>query len=364
MLSTKQTPPMGWNSWNAFRTKLDERTLVEVADALVDRGLLEAGYDYFVIDDGWQAPGRVSGRLVPDPQRFPSGMEWLGDQIRSRGLKLGLYLVPGRRTCAEIFDGYGDGSGLGSFGHEEQDLAQFLDWGVEFLKYDWCKGNKCGTGLDQVSAFTRMSQLVDRAPGELIYSISEYGASKPWEWAPGIAHMWRTTLDLSPRWWQVLWHARRTQQWADHSRPGAVNDPDMLVAGQGPLIGPAAWSHVAMWAMQAAPLFAGNDPRTMSAETARALCDPILITLDQDPLVSAGRIISRRPGVDVWERRTTSGRARLVVNTLPVARTLSLAEWGSSRNSLHTLEGEGAFSTRVRFPGRGSVLLREASLDQ
>lgn len=359
MLSTRPTPPMGWNSWNAFRTKLDERTLVEVADALVDRGLLAAGYEFFVIDDGWQAPGRVSGRLVPDPQRFPSGVEWLGEQIRSRGLRLGLYLTPGRRTCAEIFDDYGDGSGLGSFGHEEQDLDQFVDWGVEFLKYDWCKGNKCGTGLDQQTAFTLMSRLVQEAPIEMIYSISEYGASRPWEWAPGVANMWRTTLDLSPRWWHLLWHARRTQRWATCSGPGAVNDPDMLVAGLGPITGPAAWSHVAIWAILAAPLFAGNDLRTMSEETVRALADPVLITLDQDPLVVSGRIVSRRPGLDIWERHTSSGRARLVVNTLPWARTISLSPWGSSQTALHTHEGSGTFTEKIRLPGRGSVLLLE-----
>lgn len=355
---------MGWNSWNAFRTQIDEGILVDTARAMVDRGLLAAGYDYFVIDDGWQAPARVDGRLVPDPERFPKGLHWLGDQIREQGLHLGLYLTPGRRTCAEIFDNYGDGSGLGSFEREEQDLTQFVDWGVEFLKYDWCQGNTCGTDLDEKTAFTLMSRLVQEAPVEMVYSISEYGTSRPWEWAPGVANMWRTTLDLFPRWWQVLQHARRTQRWAEYSRPGAVNDPDMLVAGQGPLTGAAAWSHVAMWAMQAAPLFAGNDLRTMSEETARALCDPVLIALDQDRLVASGRIISTRLGVDVWERRTSSGRVRLVVNTLPVARTISLSKWGSSRTSLHTLEGEGAFSSRLRLPGRGSVLLREASLDQ
>lgn len=355
---------MGWNSWNAFGTKLDEQTLLEVADVMVDRGLLAAGYDYFVIDDGWQHATRVGGRLVPDPDRFPSGMDWLGDQIRQRGLRLGLYLTPGRRTCAEIYEGYGLGAGLGSYGHEAQDLEQLLGWGVELLKYDWCRGDSCGTGINERAAFTKMAELIDQAPTDMIYSISEYGGSRPWEWAPGVAHMWRTTLDLSPRWWHILWHAHRTQRWSPVSRPGAVNDPDMLVAGLGSITGPAAWSHVAMWAMLAAPLFAGNDLCKSDGATIKALCDPTLISLAQDPLVSAGQIIARRPGLDVWERRTKSGRARLIVNQLPVAQSVSLDRWGRDGWRVRTHEGEGAFTARLRLPGRGSVLLLEANLGQ
>ncbi len=357
MLSTRRTPPMGWNSWNAFHTRIDQKCMVENAAAMVDKGLLDAGYEYFVVDDGWQAPARVDGRLQSDPDRFPDGMGWLGEQVRDLGLRFGMYLTPGRRTCAEIFDNYGDGSGLGSFGHEAQDLAQLIDWGVEFLKYDWCRGDSCGTGLNERLAFTRMSELIVQSPGELVYSISEYGVSQPWDWAPGVAHMWRTTKDITPHWWHVLWCARRTERRVAATAPGGVNDPDMLVAGIGNVTGAAAWSHVAIWAMLAAPLMAGNDLRTMDAETTRALCDPVLVGLSQDPLVSAGRLILRRPGLDVWERRTTTGSARLVVNTWPFPRSVSLSRWATASTALHTAEGAGAYSPRIGLPARGSVLL-------
>ena len=133
------TPPMGWNSWNRFRCYgLSEEVVLGTADAMVESGMLAAGYDYLVIDDCWQDLERdADGELRSNPERFPRGMKWLGEQIHARGLKFGLYLSPGRKTCAMIYDQY-PARELGSFGHEEQDIATLVNWGVDYLKYDWC----------------------------------------------------------------------------------------------------------------------------------------------------------------------------------------------------------------------------------
>src|SRR4051812_32929571 len=107
------TPPMGWNSWNAFQTKINEQLVMETADRLVATGMRDAGYVYLVLDDAWMGMERdSSGNLVADPAKFPRGMKPVADYVHSRGLKFGLYNCAGTKTCA----GY-----PGTRGYEYQD---------------------------------------------------------------------------------------------------------------------------------------------------------------------------------------------------------------------------------------------------
>ena len=94
------TPPMGWNSWNKFGCNVDEELIRETAEALVSSGMREAGYEFVNIDDCWHGERDKSGRITPDPERFPSGMRALADYIHSLGLKLGIYSDAGWKTCA------------------------------------------------------------------------------------------------------------------------------------------------------------------------------------------------------------------------------------------------------------------------
>lgn len=124
------TPPMGWNSWNTFTWNINEQLIRETADALVETGLKEAGYEYVVVDDCWSLKQRdADGRLQADPEKFPNGMKAVGDYLHSKGLKFGMYSCDGTHTCA----GY-----PGSFEHEFQDAETFASWGVDYLKYDNC----------------------------------------------------------------------------------------------------------------------------------------------------------------------------------------------------------------------------------
>ena len=122
-----RTPPMGWNSWNCFHLDISDAKVREIADAMVKTGMRDAGYEYLVIDDGWQGKRDESGVLHPN-ERFPD-MKALGDYVHGKGLKLGIYSSPGPRTC---------GNQEGSYGHEEQDARMFAGWGVDYIKYDWC----------------------------------------------------------------------------------------------------------------------------------------------------------------------------------------------------------------------------------
>ncbi|HET8827156.1 MAG TPA: glycoside hydrolase family 27 protein, partial [Terriglobales bacterium] len=121
------TPPMGWNSWNHFADRVDDATIRATADALVSTGLRDAGYIYLNIDDTWAGKRDASGVMHPN-EKFPD-MKALADYVHSKGLKLGIYSGPGPKTCA----GY-----EGSLGHEEQDAQTYAQWGIDYLKYDWC----------------------------------------------------------------------------------------------------------------------------------------------------------------------------------------------------------------------------------
>ncbi|HEY9126398.1 MAG TPA: glycoside hydrolase family 27 protein, partial [Acidobacteriaceae bacterium] len=124
-------PPMGWNSWNKFRTKIDDATVRGIADAIAANGMKDAGYQYVIIDDGWQGSRASDGSIKPNPN-FPD-MKALAAYVHSKGLEIGIYSSPGPRTC---------GGFEGSYGHEAQDAATYASWGMDYLKYDWCSASR------------------------------------------------------------------------------------------------------------------------------------------------------------------------------------------------------------------------------
>ena len=124
-----RTPPMGWNSWNKFACSgLNETVVKQTADAMVSSGMKSAGYQYVNLDDCWQTGRDASGNIVADAERFPSGIKALADYIHGKGLKFGIYTDVGTMTCAK----------RPGIGHEYQDAKQYANWGVDYLKEDWC----------------------------------------------------------------------------------------------------------------------------------------------------------------------------------------------------------------------------------
>ena len=123
-------PPMGWNSWNTFAENINEKVVMETADFIVESGLKDCGYEYVIIDDCWSLRERnEKNEIVPDPEKFPHGMKYVSDYIHSKGLKFGMYSCAGTMTCAAY---------PGSLDHEFIDAKCFAEWGVDFLKYDFC----------------------------------------------------------------------------------------------------------------------------------------------------------------------------------------------------------------------------------
>src|SRR5688572_5352503 len=189
--STGTKPTMGWNSWNLFACDgLDETLVRETADAMVDSGLLAAGYDTLTLDDCWAAASRdESGNLTNDPEKFPSGMKSLGDFIHDRGLRYGLYASIGSRTCS--------GVAPGSLDHEFRDVATFASWGVDYIKADRCNAS----GLVMKDIYARWRDAIVASGRPIILSASDNSPTdEPWAWGPMTAHQWRMSGDISDDW--------------------------------------------------------------------------------------------------------------------------------------------------------------------
>jgi len=302
-----KTPPMGWNSWNKFACNVSEKLIKETADALVETGMKDAGYEYIVIDDCWQVSRDATGNIVPDADRFPSGMKALADYVHSKGLKFGLYSDAGTATCQKR---------PGSKGFEEKDARQYAAWSVDYLKYDWCSTE----GQDAREAYSRMSRALQSAGRPIVFSICEWGNSQPWLWAPGIGHLWRTTGDIQDCWdcsqpWggMGLIHILDLQaELYPYAGPGHWNDPDMLEVGNGKMTTAEYRSHFSFWCLLAAPLMAGNDLRSMTPEIKEILTNKEVIAVDQDPLGMQGRKVFDGGAVEVW-MKPLSGTARAVI---------------------------------------------------
>ncbi|HYI14662.1 MAG TPA: alpha-galactosidase, partial [Thermomicrobiales bacterium] len=288
-----RTPPMGWNTWNTFGCNINETLIRQMADAMVNSGMRDLGYQYVVVDDCWFNPNRDSaGNLQGDPGRFPSGMRALGDYLHGKGLKFGIYQGPLDKTCAQYFGSYPGATG--SQGHEVQDARQFAAWGVDYLKYDWCSPS--GSINDQVATFAKMRDALAATGRPIVYSINpnsihaKTGPQRNWS---DVANLWRTTEDITNAWdtgqtngypMGIQNIVNVTVPLAGYAAPGGFNDPDMMEVGRGGMTDTEMRSHFALWAMLAAPLIAGNDLRSMNSATQTILKNQNLIAINQDSL--------------------------------------------------------------------------------
>jgi alpha-galactosidase len=281
---------MGWNSWNHFGVKIDERLVLETAEAMVTSGMRDAGYRYVVIDDGWMAPERDrNGDFVADPEKFPSGMKALADRIHALGLRFGIYTDAGTKTCQDL---------PASLGYEFRDARRFAEWGVDYVKVDWCHTE----GMGPRALYAKWAMALRAARRPIVFSICEWGRSRPWEWAGELGHLWRTSWDIQPEWSSILTILDRQAELHPFAGPDHWNDPDMLEVGNGDLTDEQGRAHFAMWSMLAAPLMAGNDLRTMTAEVREILTAPEIVGVDQDSRGRQGRRVRREADVDIWTR--------------------------------------------------------------
>ncbi len=319
------TPPMGWNSWNPFGKNVSEKVIRETADAMVSSGLKDAGFNYIVIDDYWQGTrDSVTGVLNYNPERFPSGIKALADYVHSKGLKFGIYSDAGTMTC---------GDQPGSYGYEEKDAKMFAEWGIDYLKYDYCYCNDYGSeNNDYREAIARYKAMGDalKATGRpIVYSICEWGPRSPWLWGKEVGgHLWRISYDVGDKWDEprnehsqigILTAIDAMTNLERFVVPGGWNDPDMLVIGlrnSGFIKGGGCTdveyrTQMSMWCMFSAPLLIGCDLNTMSEETKTILLNKDIIAIDQDPLGKQAFRVMRKDGIEAWKKPLSGNRVAI-----------------------------------------------------
>jgi len=342
---------------------------------MVSSGLRAAGYEYVNIDEGWwQGTRDAAGNITVDTADWPGGMQAIADYIHSLGLKAGIYTDAGKDGCGYYFPtGRPAAPGSGSEGHYDQDFLAFSQWGFDFVKVDWCGGDK--EGLSSQTAYTAIAASIAKATAEtghpLVLSVCNWGKQNPWDWAPSLSGLWRTSGDIiyygeAADMSRVLANFDSAQHPASQT-PGHYNDPDMLIVGMKGFSGAQNRTHLALWAMSGAPLLAGNDLAAMSADTQAVLTNAEVLAIDRDALAGQGKKVADTSGRQVYSK-VLSGvgrRAVLLLNRSSSAALLTvrfadigLGATAAVRNVWSATDlGVQTTSYAVDVPAQDSVLL-------
>ena len=355
-----RTPPMGWNSWNKFAGRVDDRAVRGMADAMATNGMKDVGYVYVNIDDTWEGDREKDGNITTN-KKFPD-MKALADYVHSKGLKIGIYSSPGPNTCA----GY-----EGSYGHEEQDAKRYAEWGIDYLKYDWCGARNLYKDEEMQAVYQIMGEALLRVGRPILYSLCQYGRSEVWKWGPEVGgNTWRTTGDIRDTWESMSKIGFAQDGLAPYAAPGHWNDPDMLEIGNGGMTDDEYRTHMSLWSILAAPLLAGNDLRSMSPAILEILTNREVIAVNQDKAGKQGRRVAQSGEQEVWVRPLADGGHAIgMFNRSAAPATVSL-KWAELGLKASPKKGRDLWTHRdVMFdgaeysatvPSHGVVMLRVA----
>jgi alpha-galactosidase len=305
------TPPMGWNSWNCWGLSVSDAKVRSSAQALIDKGLVNHGWTYMNIDDGWEAPGRAANGEIRTNEKFPD-MKALGDYLHSNGIRFGIYSSPGPTTCG----GY-----LGSYQHEEQDAATYVRWGIDYLKYDLCSYSSLisreRTLAEHQKPYLIMKEALKKQPRDIVYSLCQYGINEVWKWGEEMnGNLWRTTGDIEDTWQSLRNIGFNQDKAGPYAKPGRWNDPDMLIVGMvgwGENLHPTRltpheqYTHISLWSLLSAPLLIGCDLSKLDTFTLNLLTNDEVIAIDQDPLGKQGRQLIKNDNYQVWVKELEDG---------------------------------------------------------
>ena len=345
-----RTPPMGWNPYNHFSGNYNETIVRAHAALLVSLGLKDLGYEYVNLDAKWGTSSRGSdGRLVPN-ENFPGIADGsLAAYIHGLGLRFGIYGDMGTLDC---------GGSQGNLDHEEIDAHTFASWGVDYLKSD-----NCNVPSDAPSArerYTKMSKALNATGRPILFAMCEWGQEDPALWGGAVANAWRTTGDISDYWWAMVELADLTAMWFDHAGPGGWNDPDMLEVGNGGMTEAEYRSHFSIWALLKAPLILGTDLRNASTSTLRIIRNKHVISINQDSLGVAGRLVEERPpapsALQAWAAPLSGGRAAVALWNRGETAASILCRFSNLQWSLSTTADVfDAWANKALKPAKGQV---------
>lgn len=316
-LNAYDTPTMGWSSWNTYGINISEALIKSQADAMVSKGLKDAGYQYINIDDGYFGGRDKEGNLLIHPTRFPNGLRPVVDYIHGKGLKAGIYSDAGKNTCASYWEGDTLGVGVGLYGHEQQDMDFFFkELGFDFIKVDYC-GAEAGHNVDNLDLpeqerYTAIHDAIVNT-GRTDVKLNVCRWAYPGTWVHDLAASWRVTEDIYLDWASVKGIIAQSLYLSAFAYEGHYNDMDMLEVGRG-LTEEEDKTHFGMWCIMSSPLIIGCDMSTISDTALALLTNKDLIAINQDPLGLQAHVVKHEGGtyVLVKDIETLNGKTRAV----------------------------------------------------
>lgn len=294
-------PLMGWSSWNTYGFQINDSVIMAQADAMVELGFKDCGYNHINIDDGFFGGRDENGKLLIHPTRFPNGLRPLVDYIHSQGLKAGIYSDAGANTCASYWGNPKDtiGIGVGLYGHDAEDMAlYFNELDFDFIKVDYCgadaNNNADGLDLDVEKRYKEIAAAI-KATGrtDVTWNICRWAF--PGTWVCDIADSWRTTEDIYLGWASVKSIINQSLYLSAYTSPGHYNDMDMLEVGRG-LTVEEDKTHFGIWCMMSSPLLIGCDLNDIKGNALELMQNRELIAVDQDPLGLQAYVVKRENG--------------------------------------------------------------------
>ncbi|MCR8561776.1 putative Ig domain-containing protein [Mucilaginibacter sp. BJC16-A38] len=322
------TPALGWNSWNAFGLSVNDERVRTAARTMIEK-LSAHGWNYVNIDDGWEAEQRAASGEIVTNQKFPD-MKATTDYVHSLGLKMGIYSSPGPRTCG----GY-----LGSWQHEDQDAKTYGDWGIDYLKYDWCSYSevtaKNPTLDDMKKPYQVMRASLDKIPRDIMFSFCQYGMGDVWKWGAEVGgNSWRSTGDIEDTWKSMSTIGFHQIADGPYAQPGHFNDPDMLVVGKvgwgdnqhnSRLTPDEQYTHISLWSLLSSPLLIGCDMGKLDKFTLGLLTNDEVLAIDQDALGKEAHQAIKEADYQVWIKDLADGgKAVGLFNTSDKYQTITL----------------------------------------
>lgn len=382
-------PPMGYNNWAAVMGGLNQSLFTETADLMIEKGLLQAGYNRINLDDNWSKMSRrANGSMEWDEKKFPKGLAWLASELKSKGFTPGLYTDAGLKSCS----GY-----PGAYGHEEIDAEDFYRWGFEYLKLDGC--NMPDTSEKTYKrVYGKWHEILNRYPNPMVFSESapayfaEALNATPWyevmNWVPQYGQLARHSRDSlvfnSTLYWpnitgwdSVMFNYGMEVRLGRFQRPGYFNDPDFLNVDHFDYTLDERKSHFALWASFSAPLIISTNVKTLKNEEVEYLTNKDIIDIDQDPLVQQASLVSQSPQWDVLTKSLYNGDRLLTVlnkgnhtadlfvpfsriglspSTLPTPSQFNVKDLWTGKTETVRLRSGGIRASKV--PKRGTAVFR------
>jgi alpha-galactosidase len=322
------TPPMGWNSWNCWGSKVTAEKVLLSARGMVSSGLINHGWTYMNIDDTWQGKRGGPFNAIQGNDKFLD-MKGMCDEIHRMGLKVGIYSTPWVTSYANHTGGSAENPegtwepptipkrgnvnkkilpwAIGKYRFAQNDAKQWAAWGIDYLKYDWNPNEEPET--------EEMEQALRTCGRDVVFSLSNNTPFTNASTVTRLANCWRTTGDIRDTWDSMSKKGFGQDKWLEFSGPGHWNDPDMLVVGQvgwgqphpTKLTADEQYTHISIWCLVSAPLLLGCPLDELDDFTLSLITNDEVLALDQDALGKQATTVSREGNAVVYAKDLEDG---------------------------------------------------------